>query len=36
MESGFDPLKVKVREHPAWVATAEEVLNGDVCCTLSD
>jgi hypothetical protein len=20
MESGFDPLKVKVRENPAWVA----------------
>jgi hypothetical protein len=49
MESGFDPLKVKVRENPARVALgrrcsiayntipiAEEVLNGDVYCTLSD
>jgi hypothetical protein len=25
MESGFDPLKVKVRENPAWVALGGEV-----------
>jgi hypothetical protein len=25
MESGFDPLKVKVRENPAWVALRGEV-----------
>jgi hypothetical protein len=25
MESGFDPLKVKVRENPAWVALEGEV-----------
>jgi hypothetical protein len=25
MESGFDPLKVKVREIPAWVALGGEV-----------
>jgi hypothetical protein len=49
MESGFDPLKVKVREKSSmgstWrrgsfayntIPTAEEILNGDVYCTLSD
>jgi hypothetical protein len=25
MESGFDPLKIKVRENPAWVALGGEV-----------
>jgi hypothetical protein len=25
MESGFDPLKVKVRVHPAWVALGGKV-----------
>jgi hypothetical protein len=25
MECGFDPLKVKVRENPAWVALGGEV-----------
>jgi hypothetical protein len=25
MESGFDSLKVKVRENPAWVALVGEV-----------
>jgi hypothetical protein len=25
MESGFDSLKVKVRENPAWVALGGEV-----------
>jgi hypothetical protein len=25
MESGFDPLKVKVRSNPAWVALGGEV-----------
>jgi hypothetical protein len=25
MESGFDPLKLKVRENPAWVALGGEI-----------
>jgi hypothetical protein len=25
MESGFDPLKVKVRENPVWVALGGEI-----------
>jgi hypothetical protein len=31
MECGFDPLKVKVRENPAWVALRGEVPSKNLC-----